>query len=170
MMYIVDIYAKALMESGISAKALADCCTVLQTCPVLWETLCNPTVTKKEKQNVIKRIFTGEIISFLEVLCDNGKMALLFAIQKAYHDLLQQKEGIGTATVYYTMLPEQSQKDAIAQMLCKLEHKKEFVLHWQEDKTLLGGICIQCGNKQYDRSIRNSLNLLRKNLVQGVKA
>ena len=76
MMHIVDVYAKALMESGISDKALTDCCTVLQTCPVLWETLCNPTVTKKEKQNVIKRIFTGEIVSFLEVLCDNGKMAL----------------------------------------------------------------------------------------------
>ncbi len=170
MMQIVDVYAKALLESGISDKALTDACTVLEACPMLWEMLCNPTVAKKEKQNVIKRIFGEEITSFLQVLCDNGKMQLLFAIQKAYHDLLRQKQNIGTATVYCTIIPEQSQKDAIAQMLCKLEHKKEFILHWQEDKTLLGGICIQCGNKQYDRSVRNSLNLLRKNLVQGVKA
>lgn len=170
MMQTVDAYAKALMESGISDKALTDACLLLEACPVLWEMLCNPTVTKKEKQNVIKRIFTDEIIAFLQVLCDNGKMQLLFAIQKVYNDLLQQKQNIGTATVYCTIIPEQSQKDAIAQMLCKLENKKEFILHWQEDKTLLGGICIQSGNKQYDRSVRNSLKLLRKNLVQEVKA
>lgn len=167
---VVDIYAKALLESEISYQSIENACQMLEENEILWEALCNPSITKKEKQSVIQRLFTQEMANVLEVLCEHGKIALLFEIKEAYCDLLRQREGIGTATVYYTILPDASQKEAIAQMLCKVERKKEFILDWKEDQTLLGGICIQCGHKQYDRSVKNSLNLLRKNLLQGVKA
>ncbi len=170
MTQIAEVYAKALLESNVSQTDMTDGCQILEENPLLWEILCNPSVTKKEKQRVIQKLFSKNMANFLCVLCEHGKMALLFEIKAIYCDLLRQKEGIGTATVYYTILPDITQKQAIAEMLCKVEHKKEFLLDWKEDETLLGGICIQCGHKQYDRSVKNSLNLLRKKLLQGVKA
>lgn len=170
MTQIAEVYAKALLESNVPQQAVIDGCQILEENLLLWEILCNPSITKKEKQRVIQKLFSQEMANFLYVLCEHGKISILFEIETVYCQLLRQKEGIGTATVYYTILPDATQRQAIADMLCKVEHKKEFILNWKKDETLLGGICIQCGHKQYDRSVKNSLNLLRKKLLQGVKA
>ena len=42
-------------------------------------------------------------------------------------------------------------------------------LELREDPSLIGGIVIQCGNRRYDRSVKNSIAMLRERLIQGVR-
>ncbi|HIT72593.1 ATP synthase F1 subunit delta [Tyzzerella sp. An114] len=169
MTQLSEIYAKALMEQNINIDDVKECKNILINNNMLFECLCNPAISKHDKHSVTDRIFNDKMKSFIDVVCDNGKADILFDIFNSFDDLYFEKQGMGKATLYYSTMPDNEQIEAIKNMLCNLENKKDFKIELKEDKTLLGGIMVQCKDKQYDRSVKNSLEMLRKRLIQGVK-
>ena len=165
-----EIYAKALLkQQHISLEEAQQCQALLREHTVLFDSLCSPAISKREKHKLIFRVFDGTIAHFLDVLSKRDRMPEVFAILEAFETLYWEKEGVGSAVLYYVQMPEEAQLDAIRNMLCKKEGKRQMRLELREDPSLIGGIVIQCGNRRYDRSVKNSIAMLRERLIQGVR-
>ncbi len=165
---ISDVYAKALYEENISGDEIEKCRDILLNNKVLFECLCSPAVTKNEKHRLIKNFFGGSLESFLNVVCNNERMEMIFEIFNSYKKLSLDKMGIGTAQLYYVSKPDDGQISAIKKTLCLIEGKKDFNIELKKDLSLIGGIVVKSGGKTYNRSVKNSLNALKAKLTREV--
>ena len=64
-------YGQVLFELGIKKESLQKAQDMLHENEELLSALENPTITKKEKENVVEKLFPDDIKSFLKVVCDN---------------------------------------------------------------------------------------------------
>ena len=63
-------FARVLLELGMDDKKLQEVRQIFADNPLLADALICPVVSKKEKLQVVDRLFEGEIKNFLKVLCD----------------------------------------------------------------------------------------------------
>lgn len=125
--------------------------------------------TNADKKNIIRRLFSNkiseEILHFLLLLIDKMRAAYLVDIQKAYHAILDEAEGISDATVYsaFDLTDEESQK--LAQALGRATGKT-IRLATVVEPELLAGLKIQYGDYVIDGSAKARLEQLRKELTQ----
>ena len=68
-------YGQVLFELGIKKESLQKAQDMLHENEELLSALENPTITKKEKENVVEKLFSDDIKSFLKVVCDNDDIA-----------------------------------------------------------------------------------------------
>lgn len=158
-------YAKALFDLNISEECIQDTKDIiLQNCELV-EALSNPAIKMNEKHNVIDRIFSKEVRSFLKVLCDNSHMELIKQILSSYDNYVLDSKNIVKATLTFVTKPDDYQLEKIKEMVCSKYNKTGVLLELQEDASLLGGFILTVGNTQYDKSIKGTLSNLQKTLV-----
>ena len=162
---ISDVYAKALYKEGMSGDEIEKCRDTLLNNKKLFECLCSPGVTKSEKHRLTKGFFSGSLERFLNVVCDNERMEMIFEIFDSYKKISLDKMGIGTAQLYYVSKPSDEQINAVKKALCLIEGKKDFNIELKKDLSLIGGIVVKSGGKTYNRSVKNSLDALKAKLT-----
>lgn len=128
--------------------------------PDYLEFLSSPAVALSERLNAIEEAFSKicdeYLLSFLKLLCENGRIKeLLFCIEE-FKYLKTVAENKITATVYYAMPLDDAQKEALRKKLEKSSGKK-IDLIFTEDKSLLGGIKVELDGKVYDGSAKRRL-------------
>ena len=70
----VTSYATVLLTLPNASDAVADAQQTFQNCPLLTDSLSNPTISEAEKFAVIDRIFPESLRTFLKVVCQNGQI------------------------------------------------------------------------------------------------
>ena len=70
-------YAKVLNELGISKEAVLEAGNIFEKSQELKAALVNPVITKETKHNIIDKVFSEEMRTFLKVVCDHEKMTLV---------------------------------------------------------------------------------------------
>ena len=62
-------YAKVLSELGISEETVREAGSIFETSQELKAALVNPVITKETKHNIIDKVFSEGMRTFLKVVC-----------------------------------------------------------------------------------------------------
>jgi F-type H+-transporting ATPase subunit delta len=172
------LYGKAILgAAGANADEIvsqlnaivADCLT---RSPGLEGILSSPRVSQVEKENLIDRIFRGQVhstlLNFLKVLCRRGRIGSLRAIQICANQMRDEQLGRVRVTVTSAYPLSEEQSSMIAARLGQ-SLGKEVVLDKRVDESLLGGILIRVGDQVFDGSVLGKMSAIRSAVTGGIQ-
>lgn len=159
-------YAVALYELGISEQIIQEAQESFQKVPQLEHILADPTISKKKKHEIIRRIFSERLYGFLEHVSDYGNMRTIHEIFEAYREYTAEQKGILSAVLYCVTLPKENQKAQIEMFLRQRYSCREVELEIIQDTSLLGGFLLKVGSEEYDWSLRGRLKRLREKMIR----
>jgi F-type H+-transporting ATPase subunit delta len=127
----------------------------------------SPYFSSTEKKEALGKAITGaepELINFLELLLEKGRMPVIFRMRRQY-DALWDKENkrIGVTVTSAVELDPEVAKQIAAEIEEQTGNTVE--LESRVDPDILGGLVLQVGNMVLDTSIRNRLEKLRKSVA-----
>ncbi len=172
-------YAKSIIELSQESNSLeavkGDMSLISQVIndnPELEAILKNPIVPIDKKTGILLNLFENKVhaitISFLKLMVIKGRSAILFSASKQVVTQYNVIKGIVTAEVSSaTPLTEASRTEIIA-IVKKETNANEVVIKEKVNADLIGGFILKVGDKQFDASIANGLNKLKKEFAQGV--
>ncbi len=166
-------YAKAVLDLAQQQKVLdvvsADMKDIFNTIngsDELKDLLQSPVIKLSDKRAVLKEIFSGvHAVStgLIDMLVDNNRVGLLKIIAEKYiilHDKLRGEElAIVTTAV---PLSEELEKKVLAKV--KELTGNNATIENKIDESIIGGFILRVGDLQYNASIANQLNNLKRDL------
>jgi F-type H+-transporting ATPase subunit delta len=172
---IASPYARALFDYSIKANVLhkvtsdlQNLNTFLKKTPELLKYLDNPIVSKKAKQEIIKKIFKSRLHSttfnFLGLLVSRDRINLLDYILNNYLELVYATASIKMVEVVTAFPFKNGQKAKLTKKLKALTKAREIRLSINVDPTLIGGFLIKTESKVLDFSVKTKLQNLAKHL------
>lgn len=128
----------------------------------------HPKIVKEEKIQLIETIFKGrvsdELTGLMRILVSKNRYNQMESVFKYFIDQVKEYRNIGTAYVTVPLPLSDSQKEQVKRKLLKTTKYIEFEMHYRVDKSLIGGMVIQIGDRVVDSSVKNKLYQLTKEL------
>jgi len=167
---ISNRYAKALFllakkenvlqEISRESQSLIDFFSNQKTAIML---LKNPVVSKEKKTNIFQKSFQGQLStlmqSFLKLVIDKGRYRDLLSILDQYIEIYKKEMNIISLELVTTKKINDSLKQKINN---KLGAQENVVFKETIDPKILGGILIKLNDLQFDATVKNKLNNVRK--------
>ena len=167
-------YAEALFELSCEADAtneyideLNSIKAVMEENPDYLDYLSSPAAGLNERLSAIDEAFgkgTENIVSFLKLLCENGRINMLISCIDEFIALAMALSGRKFATVYSAVELSDSQKVAVCAKLEKLTGK-EIDANYIIDKSLIGGIKIDIDGQLIDGSVKRRLSDIKDVII-----
>ncbi|MGH9478936.1 MAG: ATP synthase F1 subunit delta [Terriglobales bacterium] len=163
-----------LVDSGAVAAAtlrsdLRDVCAMMASSPALGAVLTSPAVGWEDKSKLLDQLASSSGLArltrnFLLVAAERGRMTLLPAIERAFEQLLLDRQGIVRAEVASARSLSEAERAALeAELGRRLGVKLQA--HYHTDRELVGGFIARVGDQVYDGSLRGRLDRLRQTLM-----
>lgn len=166
-------YAKAILEIANAKnveKAVSDdmflIATTLQNNVELSTFIQNPTIKVEVKESALLEVFAGVnqvTKSLFHLLFENKRFEILEAIAVEYNKVFDEMNGVQTAHVItaVAMTPELE-----AKVLAKIATftDKKITIENTVDESIIGGFILRIGDKQYNASVANRLQVLKREL------
>ena len=169
-------YAEAVFGLGKEQNCLETLCTeIFETAKIFGENpdfikLSNtPTIPMREKFDIVKDAFGGRVsdytYNYILLLVEKGRLSYFKKIRKCYRDMYN--EYFNNAEILVTSSVELS-----AEQLGKIEDKmreilgKNIIMTTKVDKSLIGGVVVDYGDRRFDGSVKTRLESLRQNLSE----
>lgn len=166
MLQKIDEYVTALLKANVSADDIDKTDSVIKASPEVSEILDNPAVSHDEKAAAVNELFPASVREFLLSVAENQEIASFAEIAKAYHEALDKKNNIATATVTCVTEPSDEQLDGLKAFVCKETGAADAKIELVKDPSIIGGFIIQVGNKQYDRSLKSKLSSIKEEVTK----
>mgnify|MGYP004633150421 FL=1 len=161
-------YAGALRHAGCTLSELRRTAGCLTGCAELWDALCSPAVSAREKKAVLARLpafdARGELRHFYLLLADKNRFALLPEIVRQFRLLEKRENGEGLCVFRSAREPEEQSLGALARLLCARHGCRAVTFEIVTDETLLGGFTAEIDGVTYDKSVRGQLRALAHDL------
>lgn len=171
-------YAKALLEYAIDKSQAEEIFhemtsireVILQNSE-LNQVLRSPIVKSVVKKTILEQVFnhmSQTTKRLVQVLLENKRLVLMPDIAHAYIQLYQEYKG--KQIVYVTIaqpISEPLQSD-ILQKAKQITGNENMELKLKIDPSIIGGFVLRVGDLQYNASIANKLNTIRRNLQSGL--
>ena len=167
-------YAKALLEFAIENQKeksivveMQNILSIMETNPELDEVLNSPVLPVSQKRKIIDEIFPNAskiLISFFDLLSQNGRDGILGGVAHHYIDLFDKSQGKVAATVTTALpLTEDLEKEVLkkAATLTPLKVELKNIV----DPTIKGGFILRVGDLQYNAGIADRLEALKRELI-----
>ncbi|MEP6929236.1 MAG: ATP synthase F1 subunit delta [Flavobacterium sp.] len=166
-------YAKAILDLANSkgvAEAVNDdmksIATVIDTNAELSTFIQNPTTKVEVKESALLEVFAnvnGVTKGLFHLLFVNKRFEILDAIAVEYSKVFDQSNGIEIATVT-TAIPLDG--DLEAKVLAKIAtlSDKKITIENIVDASIIGGFILRIGDQQYNASVANRLQVLKREL------
>lgn len=132
----------------------------------LKEALENPTVTQEEKYSVIKKLFPKDMRAFVCIITSQGYLKNIGEIFDVYENLYNSNNGIIKAKLYYVTKPSDEIAGGFKKALAKRFNAKTVIIELEKDSDLIGGYVLEVGDIRFDKSVKGSLDILKKKLVR----
>jgi len=133
----------------------------------LKEFLSNPTVKGDVKVAALSEVFASvqnETKSLFRLLLENKRFEILPAVASQYNLLFDELNGVEVAkvTTAFPITPELE-----AKVLAKIKEfsNKSVTINNIVDESIIGGFILRIGDKQYNASVANSLQTLKRELL-----
>ena len=162
-------YARGLFQlakdKNLLKDFLNDCQLILryEQNVELNELVMNPTFSKEKKLEIFMETFKNYVstsfLDFFKLLLIKGREIHLFLITKNYIKLYNQLKSITVAEVISAAPLENNILDTIKQ---KFASMGDVEIIQTVDKNIVGGIIVKVGDLQYDLSIRNQINSVKR--------
>jgi F-type H+-transporting ATPase subunit delta len=121
----------------------------------------NPLIKPSLKKDIIKQLFSGQvsdiILSFLLVLVDRKRIALLDAILIKYFELISIVNSVVIADIKSAISLTADQENNLIQKLEIITGSKTVKLQIIIDSELIAGFTIKIGSKVIDTSLKGQL-------------
>ena len=132
------------------------------------EIMVSPIINKKEKKEVIKKVYSSldeDFINFLYVIIDHNRFSNFEEIYDAYESLILTDKNIVKATVFSAKeLNANQTKEVIKALEVRYSGKKieaEYIINPE----LIGGIRVLVNNESVDLSLKASLDKLKESIL-----
>ena len=158
-------YGQVLFELGMKKESLQKAQDMLHENKELLSALENPTIPKKEKENVVDKLFSDDLKSFLKVVCDNDDIDCFDEAVEYYDELKRKTDKIIKAEFDYVTMPKDEQLERIKQYLMKQYQADKVDLTLKEDADLIGGFVLKVGDHVYDNSLKGKMRKLHQKLT-----
>ena len=123
--------------------------------------LASPSISLKERLAAIEEAFSSSIpeavVSFLQLLCEKGRVDCLFDAAEEYKRLLDALERVVDAKITSAVELTEDEKSRLKSKLERLCNAS-VVINCIVDQTLIGGVIIEVDGKTLDGSLRRRLN------------
>jgi F-type H+-transporting ATPase subunit delta len=165
-------YATALFMIAVEqneakkfAAALETAAKSLREAPDYLEFLCAPNISMSERIASLQTVFEGripeDVLSFLNLLCEKGRVRSLETCLHEYMKLYNESKAISWAHVKSAIPLTSEQKTALRLKLEK-QSGRNVLLECSIDNTLIGGIVVEMDGKILDGSIRRRLQEVKE--------
>lgn len=132
--------------------------------------LFNPEIKIDVKKEVIRKIFTGrvknELINFLELLLDKGRIKFLPGILQEYVKMADQKKNILSITIVTAATLDGAKVEEIKEKYKKLYHASHVKAQVEMDPKLIGGLKVKIGDKVIDGTIMGRIESMKEILLR----
>ena len=164
-------YAKAILETAVSSgKAnqvnddMKSIIAAVDSSADLNQFLASPIITSDLKMNALSEVFNSvqaETKSLFRLLQENKRFEILVAIASQYNAQFDEMNGVEVANVT-TAFPITT--DLEAQILAKAAtiSTKKLTIQNTVDPSIIGGFILRIGDKQYNASVSNRLQELKR--------
>jgi F-type H+-transporting ATPase subunit delta len=128
----------------------------------------SPHFASAEKVEGLRRAVSGadpELLNFLELLIEKGRMPEIFRVRREFEQLWKRERRRIDVTVTSAAELDPAVVEKIGEEIGR-QTGQEVDLASRVDEEILGGIVLQVGNMVLDASIRNRLEKLRKSVAQ----
>ena len=164
-------YAKAVLDlatqEGVAEQVQSDMKQVtsaILASSELHDMLQSPVIGNSVKKTSLLEVFNGShSLSFrlMETLIANKRINLLGDVAQKYNELYDKLNGIQVAEVTTAVpLTDELEQKILAKV--KELTGKEATIESQIDESILGGFILRVGDIQYNASIANKLNRLKR--------
>jgi len=168
--YAVGLFELALEKDMLDriADEIRSIGEVFKKDRTLLNFLAAPQIRDQEKEEVIRKIFSGKVSKpveeFLDIVVRKRRSMFLIEICEAFDDLVLEHGGfVKTRVDTVVELTEEEKK----KLKAKLEAKtgKKILMTTRMRPEILGGVIVQLGDQVIDRSIKHEMRLLRDRLM-----
>ena len=175
--YIAVPYAKALFEFALERDAKENVHKDMQALNSLCKSnrdfllmLKSPILKTEKKQKILKAVFRDSVSEitrgFLKIITAKRRESLLPDMAVAFVDLYKDYKGILTTNVKTAIpLTEELRKEILGIMGTQIQAKGIVDLVEEIKEELIGGFVLQWKDMQYDASILNEVNKMRKGMA-----
>ncbi|MBR1742724.1 MAG: F0F1 ATP synthase subunit delta [Lachnospiraceae bacterium] len=128
----------------------------------------HPKIPMEEKNSLIKEAFEGKVsndlLGLMLTVVDKGRFSEIEEILNYFLSCVRGYKKIGTATVTSAVTLSEAEKAKVEKRLLETTAYESFLLEYQVDKSLIGGMIIKIGDRVVDSSIRTKLNNMAREL------
>ncbi|MFB9055226.1 ATP synthase F1 subunit delta [Mariniflexile ostreae] len=164
-------YAKAILSLATDQQAAdvvnADMKLIVSTIAEtkdLRDMLYNPVIPSSVKKSVLLEVFQDTnktTLGLIDLLVSNKRIGILNDVALHYSQLLDQSKGVELATVT-TAVPLTAELETKVLVKAKALTGKDVEVKNIVDESILGGFILRIGDLQYNASVANQLNKLKK--------
>lgn len=128
----------------------------------------HPRISVEEKSSVLETVFKGkvsdDVTGFLLAIESKGRFQDVEDILAYFVDRVREYKKIGVAHVTSAMPLTDSEKKDVEGRLLETTAYVSFLLEYNVDTSLIGGMIIRIGDRVVDSSIKTKLNNMAKEL------
>lgn len=131
--------------------------------------LITPKISKAKRKETIEKIYSdkisNEILNFLKILVDKGRINAFSTIVESFNLLVDEKNNMKRVTVETVVPLDAGQKEKLTEKLEKLTGGN-IVIEEKINTDIIGGVILRIGNEIIDQSIKTKLTAIEKNISQ----
>jgi F-type H+-transporting ATPase subunit delta len=166
-------YAKAILDIATSksvAKEVSQDMTLIantiQNNLELSTFIQNPTMSVEVKQSALLEVFASVnnvTKSLFRLLFENKRFEILEAVAVQYNNLFDEANGVQVAKVTTAIAMTSELEAKVLAKIATLSDKKITIVN-TIDPTIIGGFILRIGDNQYNASVANRLQVLKREL------
>ncbi|OXB02737.1 ATP synthase F1 subunit delta [Flavobacterium pectinovorum] len=166
-------YAKAILDLA-NSKGVAEAvnndmksiASAIETNEELSTFIQNPTTKVEVKESALLEVFAnvnGVTKGLFHLLFENKRFEILEAIALEYKKLFDENNGVEVATVTTAIPMDAALEAKVLAKIATLSDKK-ITIENVVDPAIIGGFILRIGDNQYNASVANRLQVLKREL------
>ncbi len=166
-------YAKAILDLA-NSKGVAEAvnndmksiASAIETSAELSTFIQNPTTKVEVKESALLEVFAnvnGVTKGLFHLLFENKRFEILGAIAIEYSKIFDESNGIETAKVTTAIPMDAALEAKVLAKVATLSNKK-ITIENIVDPSIIGGFILRIGDQQYNASVANRLQVLKREL------
>jgi len=166
-------YAKAILEISESKKVatqvaadMALITATINTNAELNTFIQSPTINVDQKESALLEVFANANAvtkSLFHLLKENKRFEIIDAIALEYNKLFDIMNGVEVAKVTTAIAMDAALEAKVSAKIATFSNKK-ITIENTIDPSIIGGFILRIGDKQYNASVANRLQVLKREL------
>jgi F-type H+-transporting ATPase subunit delta len=164
-------YAKAILETAVSSgkvnevnEDMKSIIAAVDSSADLQDFLSSPVIAQDLKMNALLEVFASaqaETKALFRLLQENKRFEILVAIATQFNTLVDEMNGVEVAKVT-TAVPMDAELEAKVLAKVATISTKKITIQNIVDPSIIGGFILRIGDKQYNASVANRLQQLKR--------
>ena len=158
--------ASTLLEADVAHDDIREITDIWNDSEELRSSMLSSTVTDEEKERIADRAFSPAGAACIKMLLHKGALNELPAVVREYEKLKLKQQGAVICQLYCAQKPSEELTAQFREVIRKKLGCNEVVLDIRIDPSLIGGYVLNADGKTYDKSVKNALKGLQKDLAK----